>query len=207
MSSAPSSPTLRGPVRTASASGTRNSRPAPRGSERPWDRPAARQVAVDDFAGAAPQRPRRRRLPALRRAPQGRCPAGSPPPAASGDKRRAAAAGRRAAGPAVEPAADCPPPAGSLPARPRHAAVPREHLPGALPARISARAPGEGAVCAPLTAAHRAGSPAGPTEGCAAPAPVRPADVLHPPPTLRSQRPWRTGALGGRPCDAKKSHV
>lgn len=44
----------------------------------------------------------------------------------------------------------------TLPARPRHAAVPREHLSGHLPARIPTNPAVKGGVAASLTAADRA---------------------------------------------------
>lgn len=58
-------------------------------------------------------------------------------------------------GAAVEPTADCPPPAGPVPGPAAHAVVPREHLPGDLPAGIHARAASGGAVRAALSASDR----------------------------------------------------
>ncbi len=92
---------------------------------------------------------------ALRGPPPRDRAAGPQSPVAHRDQRRTEAAGRRAAGPAVEPAADQPAPEAEVFRCAGDAAVSREHLPGRLPARIAAAAP-FAAGCAPaFPAAHR----------------------------------------------------
>src|SRR5882757_1955482 len=96
-----------------------------------------------------------------------------------------------------------PPSASALSARAQHAVVPREPLPGHLPARIEACAAGESLLEAPLAVTNRTGSPARSAEGETPTAPVRPADALDPRSPLRPGEQVRARPLGGR-CDRRK---
>jgi hypothetical protein len=142
---------------------------------------------LDDLPGAAPQHHPGRHLQTVRGAPSRRGPPRSASPSSTGGQRRATRSGGRAARPAVEPAADRPPSAGSVLGAGGHAVVPREHLPSGLPARIYARAAGASALGASLCATEWARSSASPAAGRAAPATVRSADAVDSSAAVRAE--------------------
>src|SRR5262245_24446888 len=97
----------------------------------------------------------------------------------------------------MEPAAGQPASESQVPYGPVDVAVPREHLPGHLPARNASTTAFEDRSPASFPVAHRAGSPESAPEGRAPSAAVRAADADHPPAAVPAGRARRGGTLGG----------
>ena len=113
----------------------RDRRPAPRGPEHPADR--ARLWRAPSTISRELRRNATKGGATARSTPTGGRPPVAPAPIGDASRPTATApAGRGAARPAVEPAADQPAPAVPVPERAGDVAVPREHLPGGLPAGI-----------------------------------------------------------------------
>ncbi len=172
----------------------RDRRPAPRRAEHPRGRPPAGSRPLDGLPRAAPQRPRPRALPAVRGASRGHHSSDAASPAPAGGQRRAARARGRAPRATVEPAAGQPPSGRTVPPRAVDAAVPREHLPGRLPAGLGSAAPVTVGAAPPVPAAHRPGPPAGAPTTRATPAEVRAADADDPPAPVPAPGPQRARA-------------
>ena len=85
-----------------------------------------------------------------------------------------------------------------VPRRAGDVAVPREHLPGRLPARIAAAAPVAAGSAPSVAAAHRTRSPPRASARRAAPAPVRAAHAHDPRAAVPARGPLPGRALGRR---------